>query len=179
MNPKQRTVLVAADDPSHADLYAAWLRERYAVRVAHTTQAALAALDPDVDAVVLDRALPGRAVLVDELRRRGGGCRVVMVTGVRPTADVLDAGFDAHVVKPVARDDLRGAVTRLRQRDAYDEQLDRLYGLAHRAADRDPSDAEHEVAAVRERADDAVASFDRDDFRVAFRDLDLMAGECS
>lgn len=105
------TVLVVDDDRELADLYAAWLDERYVVHTAYGGQEALdtvSELGSDLDAILLDRRMPdvtGDLVLV-VLRDRGVDLPVAMVTAVEPDVDVLELGFDDYLVKPASQADL-------------------------------------------------------------------------
>lgn len=108
----QRSVLVVEDDPGLVDLYARRLRESYDVRTATTEAEAFECLDDTVDVVTLDRQLPDGSGddILEEIRARSIGCRVVMVSGLEPDADVLSLGVDDYLVKPVTLDDLEDAV---------------------------------------------------------------------
>lgn len=99
------TILVVDDEPGLTDLYEAWLQVDYAVRSATSGEDALAAIDGAVDAVLLDRQMPGLSGddVLAEIRDRGYDCPVSLVTAAKPTADVLDRRFDAYLLKPVDR----------------------------------------------------------------------------
>lgn len=112
------TVLVVDDDRQLADLYAAWLAQRYAVHTAYGGQEALETVDElgdELDAVLLDRRMPdvtGDLTLV-VLRDRGYDCPVAMVTAIEPDFDVIGMGFDDYLVKPATEADLLGLVESL------------------------------------------------------------------
>jgi DNA-binding response OmpR family regulator len=72
------TIIVVEDDPDLADLYAAWLDDRYDVHVARGGEEALSVVNRGVDA------------------------RVVMVTAVDPDFDNVVRGFNDYLVKPVS-----------------------------------------------------------------------------
>lgn len=181
-------VLIVDDDEALTTVYATWLQDEYDVQTATSGREALDVLDADVSVILLDRrmpGLPGEAVL-DAVRDAGYDCRVAMVTGVRPDADVLDLGFDDYLVKPVSGDDLRGAVDRLLERQTYDDRLQQYYALASKRAaleaelDRstEPTRIQDAIQTVDSRLERiqhemsrVVDSFGFDDFRVAFRDL--------
>lgn len=62
MSEQPPLVLVVEDEPDLADLYAAWLGDEYRVRTAYGGQEALDELDEaddEVDAILLDRRMPG------------------------------------------------------------------------------------------------------------------------
>jgi DNA-binding response OmpR family regulator len=96
MSEESAVVLVVDDEPDVADSYAAFLRDRYDVRTAYGGEPALAALDEDIDVVLLDRRMPdmfGDEVL-ESIRGRGFECRVAMITAVDPDVDIIDMEFD-------------------------------------------------------------------------------------
>ncbi|MGB9963453.1 response regulator [Halobacterium sp. CBA1126] len=186
MTEQGARVLVVDDDEALTEVYAEWLADRYEVDTATTGEGALRELDDGVDVVLLDRRMPelsGDEVL-DRIRSAEYDCRVAMVTGVRPSTDVVDLGFDEYLVKPVDRSDLHDVVDTLLDRSAYDDHLQELYALASKRAlleaEAEDGDVELDesyrelVARIREledRIDDAVEEFGFEDFRVAFRDV--------
>ncbi|MCD2199350.1 response regulator [Halobacterium sp. KA-4] len=181
----EATVLVVDDEEGLADLYAIWLRDRYTVETAYDGEAALTALDEDVDVVLLDRQMPGVSGddVLETIRERGLDCRVAMVTAVEPELDIVDLGFDDYLRKPVDRETLRETVDRLLRRSAYDETVQRYFAAARKHAllteSNDPSvteSAEFETLEdrlddLRSRLDDVVDEFDEDDYEVLFRRL--------
>jgi DNA-binding response OmpR family regulator len=112
---EKATVLVVDDDRDVADTYRRYLEEAYATRVAHDGRSALEELDDDVDAVLLDRRMPGLGgdAVLDRIRERGLGVPVAMVTAVDADVDVVGMGFDAYVTKPTTPVALRQTVADL------------------------------------------------------------------
>lgn len=174
------TVLVVEDDEAIAELYVRNLEPDYHVVTATTVEGALSALDSEVAVALIDRGLPdgeGREV-VDAIVERGLDCRVAMVTGVKPDFDILDAGFDLYVLKPVSTSDLRAAVDTLFARSAYEDLLAECASVASRQAlvELSAPDADGDILTKRrEELDDELSeiagSFSMDDFRALFRDL--------
>jgi DNA-binding response OmpR family regulator len=109
------TVLFADDQPALADGHAARLPDSYATETAYDGREALEAIDEDIDVAVLDRRMPkltGDDVL-ERVRDGDYDCRVVMLTGVEPSEEIVEMGFDAYLVKPVDGDELRETVADL------------------------------------------------------------------
>lgn len=181
----EATVLVVDDEEGLADLYAIWLRDRHTVETAYDGEAALDALDEDVDVVLLDRQMPGVSGddVLETIRERSLDCRVAMVTAVEPELDIVDLGFDDYLRKPVDRETLRETVDRLLRRSAYDETVQRYFAAARKHAllteSNNPSvteSAEFEALEdrlddLRSRLDDVVDDFDEADYEVLFRRL--------
>jgi DNA-binding response OmpR family regulator len=183
---QQRTILVVDDEPDLADLYAAWLDERYETRVAYGGEEAIELFDEDVDVALIDRLMPeisGDEVL-ERIRETGHDCQVAMVTAVEPDFDIIEMGFDEYIVKPILRDDLVESVENLLSRRDYDTQLQKLYALVSKRAALVTQKSEEELASSAEyqeleaRIDDLQAKLDQtaaelepDDFEVAFRKL--------
>ena len=101
-------VLVVDDNEDAADTCATLLEiHGYTVRVAYLPEAALQLLGeftPDV--AILDIGLPGMSgyMLACRMREQGFRGRLVALTGYGQAADMAasrDAGFDAHLTKPV------------------------------------------------------------------------------
>jgi DNA-binding response OmpR family regulator len=106
------TVLVVDDEREVADVYALRLDGQYETRTAYGGGAALAALEEDIDVVLLDRRMPGHSgdEVLDEIRDRGYDCRVIVLTAVDPGRDILDMPFDDYLCKPVEKGDLVQAI---------------------------------------------------------------------
>ncbi|MGM0605773.1 MAG: response regulator [Halobacteriota archaeon] len=109
------TVLVVDDETSLAKLYRAWLAESYDVSMVHDGRAALSELDEHVDAVLLDRRMPGLSgdEVLTQIRASGRDVPVAMISAVTPDFDVVGLEFDAYVVKPVTATEIREVVDRL------------------------------------------------------------------
>jgi signal transduction histidine kinase/ActR/RegA family two-component response regulator/HAMP domain-containing protein len=123
------SVLVVEDNPDVAETTADALELfGYAVRVARDAEEGLRAVVESVpDVALLDIGLPGRSGndLARDTRARLGrdGVRLVAVTGYGHDDDrrrALEAGFDAHLVKPVDLDELRAVIERLAFQGAID-----------------------------------------------------------
>jgi DNA-binding response OmpR family regulator len=109
------TVLIVEDEKPLADLYAEILDADYDVVTAHSGTEALEVVDESVDAVLLDRKIPGPSggEVLERLRNRGYDRPVAMITAVRPDWDIVEMGFDDYLRKPVDTGDLRDATERL------------------------------------------------------------------
>jgi DNA-binding response OmpR family regulator len=109
------TVLIVEDEKPLADLYAEILDADYDVVTAHSGTEALEVVDESVDAVLLDRKIPGPSggEVLERLRNRGYDRPVAMITAVRPDWDIVEMGFDDYLRKPVDTEDLRDATERL------------------------------------------------------------------
>ncbi|MDQ3032547.1 MAG: PAS domain S-box protein [Myxococcota bacterium] len=106
-------VLVVDDNSDAAEMLADALEIRgYATDVAHDGPSALAMVDEnDFDAALLDLGLPvmDGFELARKLRERRGPPVLIAVTGYGQPSDRASsraAGFDEHVVKPVALDEI-------------------------------------------------------------------------
>lgn len=180
------TVLVVDDEERIVEAFELWLSEDYRVKTATGGEAALAAMDGGVDAVLLDRQMPGLSgdELLERFREAGYDCPVAMVTGRDPDFDIVDMPFDEYVSKPVDGDELRAAVDRLLRVDGYDRRLNELYAVAQKRAtleaeksEDDLADSE-EYARLRERqaelraaVDERIGEMDPEDVEGLFRSL--------
>ncbi|ELZ24947.1 response regulator receiver protein [Halosimplex carlsbadense 2-9-1] len=132
----EASVLVVDDNRVIADTYAAFLADEYTVETVYGGEAALDALGPEVEVVLLDRRMPGLSgdEVLARIDERALDCRVVMVTAVDPAVDVVDLPFDEYVVKPVGRPELVAVVEEMRRRATYDDALRGFLALASKKA---------------------------------------------
>lgn len=115
--PEPLQVLVVDDNVDAAEITSELLEAQgHAVRIAHDAAAALAAVDelaPDV--ALVDIGLPGvdGYELARQLRQRIAAIRLVAITGYGQPGDrqrSREAGFAAHLVKPVSIEELEAVV---------------------------------------------------------------------
>lgn len=192
MSEQPPLVLVVEDEPDLADLYAAWLGDEYRVRTAYGGQEALEELDAaddDVDAILLDRRMPGLSgdEVLSAVRERGIDCRVAMVTAVEPDFDILEMGFDDYLVKPVTSDTLKQTVAGLLRRGEYDTKMQELFSLTSKKAMLETEKSATELAdndeyqrltdrigELRSRADESLEAVTEDDgdFEKMFQEFD-------
>lgn len=124
-------VLIVDDEERVANTYELRLGEEYDTEVALSGENALQVVDESFDVVLLDRRMPGTTgdEVLDEIRRRGFDCRVVMLTAVDPDFDITEMDVDDYVVKPVDKDELRAVVDRALTISEYNERVQRLSSL--------------------------------------------------
>jgi DNA-binding response OmpR family regulator len=126
------TVLIVEDESDVADAHALKLREKYETRVAYGGEEGLKLLDEDVDAVLLDRRMPGLHgdEVLAEIRDRGYSVPVIMTTAVDPDLNILEMDFDDYLCKPILADTL---VTTLEQhvdsKQGTDPRLDEFFQI--------------------------------------------------
>ncbi|GAQ63943.1 response regulator [Streptomyces scabiei] len=139
-------VLIVDDDTRVARVNAAYVEKVagfHVAGVAHSAAEALHRLEglPHVDLVLLDHYLPDDTglVVVQEMRRRGHQCDVIMVTAARDVSTVQAAmrqGALQYLVKPFAFAGLRAkleAYAELRRTldgggEAEQAEVDRIFG---------------------------------------------------
>jgi two-component system CitB family response regulator len=139
-------VLIVDDDTRVARVNAAYVEKVagfHVAGVAHSAAGALHRLEalPHVDLVLLDHYLPDDTglVVVQEMRRRGHQCDVIMVTAARDVSTVQAAmrqGALQYLVKPFAFAGLRAkleAYAELRRTldgggEAEQAEVDRIFG---------------------------------------------------
>jgi DNA-binding response OmpR family regulator len=131
MPGENETVLLVDDEPELLEIYEMWLDGEYAIRTAQSGQTALETFDEDVDAVLLDRRMPGLSgdEVLERLREEGHDIPVVMVTAVEPDEGIVELPFDEYVVKPADRSELLDAIDRALTRAADETASDVLDAL--------------------------------------------------
>ncbi len=173
------TVLLVDDEPELVELYGVLLSEEYDVRTATSGPEALEVVDESVDAVLMDRRMPGMPgdEVLAEMRSRNLDVRTAMLTAVDPDVDIVDMPFDDYRVKPVDGDDLIGTVEMLLERATYDEKSQEFFSLASKkaaleiAGNDDTEEYEQLQAELARRREDIDETLDRVGAEAAFRDL--------
>ncbi|MFD1585792.1 response regulator [Halorientalis brevis] len=180
----ETTILIVDDESAVTDVYAAHLQDEYDVRTAYDGSEAVEKLDEEIDAVLLDRRMPGMSgdEVLEHIREEGYDCRVAMVTAVDPDFDILDMGFDDYVVKPVSRDDLYETVDRLLTYSSYDDTFQKYFSLVSKRAALQTSKSQSALETNEEyqeltdrineleaELDDAVMDLEEGEFGALFR----------
>jgi DNA-binding NtrC family response regulator len=170
----ETTVLIVDDEADVAELYADFLGDTYATRVADSGEAALEAIDDAVDVVLLDRRMPEMSgdETLDALRSQGYDCPVVMVSAVDPDIDIVDMRCNEYLVKSVGYDELHETVERMLALSEEDVQVKEYFALVAKQATLETeleapaleNDAEYQelldrIEALRERAEPAISNF--------------------
>ncbi len=124
-------VLIVDDEERVARTYELRLSEQYETAVALSGEEGLQLVDEETDVVLLDRRMPGMTgdEVVQEIRKRGLDCRVVMLTAVDPDFEITDMDIDDYVVKPVDREQLITVVERALTISEYNDQMQELSSL--------------------------------------------------
>lgn len=178
------TVLIVDDEKAVADVYALRLGDRYETETAYGGAAALEVVDSDIDVVLLDRRMPdvsGDDVL-ETIRERELGTRVIMITAVDPDFDIIDMPFDDYLCKPVEKDDLVAAIDQQLAARRYDDRLAEYLEVTSKLAlleaekPQQSLDGHEDVTALKQRAeslrgqmDDALSEFE--DIDAAFQEI--------
>lgn len=151
-------IVVVDDDQKTADAYADHLSQFHAVEKAYSGEEALELISNSTDIVLLDRRMPGidGDEVLERIRAQGLGCRVIMVTGVKPDTDLVDMQFDEYLVKPVNVDEIEEVVNRMLTRNEQDEQFMQMFALASKLTtletklEQEQLEESEEYAALRE-----------------------------
>lgn len=124
-------VLIVDDEERVANTYDLRLNGEYDTEVALGGEEALQILDEEFDVILLDRRMPGMTgdEVLEQIRKRGLDCRVVMLTAVDPDFDIADMDLDDYVVKPVDKDELRTVVDRALTISEYNDRMQQLSSL--------------------------------------------------
>jgi len=124
-------VLVVDDQTQIRDIFKNYLTPETEVIEAESTATALAAMDDDVDMVVLDRNMAGTSGddFLDEIRADGFETPVAMVTAVFPGLDIVPMEFDSYLLKPVGRTELRNTVAAVIRRAAVGDPVREYFAI--------------------------------------------------
>lgn len=132
-------ILVIEDEPKIAKAVKQGLELKgYAVDMVHDADSGFAyASDPDYDAIVLDRMLPGSmdgVALCQKLRKDGVNTPIIMLTArgtIGDKVEGLNSGADDYLVKPFSFDELTARVKALLRRPQAQVGTDLVVGDLH------------------------------------------------
>ena len=126
------TVLVVDDEAAFAESAALWLADQYQVRVANDGSEAIEKYGPEVDAVLMDRRMPGTTgdEALAALSEARGAAGVAIMSAVEPDYDVVEMEFDSYLRKPVSKDDILETTEQLIRRADYPPELRDLFAIA-------------------------------------------------
>ena len=187
MTDGKAVVLVVDDEESVAEVFSLWLEDDYETRLAHDGEAALSTMDEDVDAVLLDRRMPGLSgdEVLAEMRERGFEAPVAMVTAVDPDVDILEMAFDDYLTKPVSKAELHETIERLLSLSGYDSRAQEHFAIAQKLGTLEAEKSAEELEAseeylemrdrldeLRDEMDDLFSGMDEQTSSVLFRGLD-------
>lgn len=149
------TLLAVDDERGLIDIYRAWFGDRFTLKTAYGGEEALSEFDESVDLVLLDRRMPGMSgdEVLEQLRKQGHDCSVVMVTAVEPDEGIVGLPFDEYVVKPIDKEELLEAIERALARASDDTANDILDALGDEKARRCCSVLNGSSKSAREVAD--------------------------
>nr|WP_303650389.1 HalX domain-containing protein [Halalkalicoccus sp. NIPERK01] len=177
--------MIVDDDPRLVKMHAGWLETDHTVERAYDGEDAFRKLDESVDVVLLDRRMPGISGedVLARIREWNLDCGVVMLSAVEPDFDIVDMGFDAYIVKPGFREEVRETVTDVLAREVHDEPLREYLALSAKesllraeksAAELDASDEydrlRRRIEALESELDDPVDAADDPQLRALVND---------
>lgn len=125
----EETVFIIDDEEEMIVLLEDYLNDHYTVKSETSAARALQKIDGAVDVVLLDRKMPeisGEETL-GLLREEGFDVQVAMITGVKPTEEIMEMPFDDYMVKPVEEPEVLGLVDTLMTRKQYHRTSQRFF----------------------------------------------------
>ena len=126
---KERTVFIVDDEEEMVVLLEDYLDDHYTVKSETNAVRALQRIDSSIDVVLLDRKMPEMSgdELLGILREKGLDVQVALITGVKPTEEIVRMPFDDYLVKPIEGPDILGLVDTLMTRKQYHQASQRLF----------------------------------------------------
>jgi len=105
------------------------LNEHYAVKSDTEAVRALQRIDDSVDVVLLDKKMPEMFgdELLGILREKGLDVQIAIVTGVKPSGEIMEMPFDDYLVKPIEEPEVLGLVDTLMTRKQYHRSSQRFF----------------------------------------------------
>ncbi|MFB6100317.1 MAG: winged helix-turn-helix transcriptional regulator [Candidatus Nanohalobium sp.] len=126
-------VLIVEDEEQLSKLYSEWLSSSYRTSTANTGSEATDLMDPDVEVVLLDRALPDTTgENVAEMISSHYDPQIVFLTAKEPEVEVADMDIDDYLVKPVSAEELISKVEEMTERKEKKELKQELMALCSR-----------------------------------------------
>lgn len=177
------TVLVVDDEDDVRQTYELYVESGgYDVELAANGGEALVELNEDIDLVLLDRRMPGMSgdEVLEHILDWNMGCRVIMVTAVEPSEDIIEMGFDDYLTKPVSKDVVLDTIEQHLLFDEYEQLLTEYHSATRKYAtlksNLDPDESkveslEQEREQLREQLRQTVESFTDTEIQDVFAEL--------
>ncbi len=169
------TILIVEDEENVAESYQLYLDSDYEILLASNAGEALVALDSHVDVVLLDRRMPGMSgdEVLEHIQDMEHDCRVVMVTAIDPTEEIVDMPFDDYLTKPVSQDELADTVDQLLVLNRYEELLSEYNSVVKTYATLKAQLSQHDLAETEQVTDlEQRKAALRDQLNAVIDDLD-------
>lgn len=125
----KRTVFIIDDEEEMIVLLEDYLGDDYTVESETSAARAIQKIDSTVDVVLLDRRMPEMSgdEALGILREEGFDVQVAMITGVKPTEEIMEMPFDDYMIKPVEEPEVLGLVDTLMTRKQYHRASQQLF----------------------------------------------------
>lgn len=124
-------VLVVDDQPEIREIFKGYLTPEAVVDAVSSTSEAIAAMDDSIDVIILDRNMAGSSgdEFLARLREEDTETPVAMVTAVFPDFGIASQDFDAYLLKPVGRRELRNTVAAVKNRQETGEPIREYFAI--------------------------------------------------
>jgi len=123
------TVFIIDDEEEMVVFLEDCLSDRYVVKSDTNAVRALQRINNSIDVVLLDRKMPEMSgdELLGILREKGLDVQIAMITGVKPTKEIMKMPFDDYLVKPVEEPEVLGLIDTLMTRKQYHRASQRFF----------------------------------------------------
>lgn len=165
------TVLIVEDESALVEIYAYWLQDEYEVRTATSGEKAREVVDKEVDIVVLDRLMPGISgdEVIKYIQEEEYDCKIIMATAVESNTDLIVAGADVNLTKPISRNELVTTVSQTLERPDYEELEGELFDLVCERATlksngNDYDEVDSRIDELRTELDERTETVDDSEF---------------
>jgi len=189
----QTRILIAESENQKARQCTEWLSELYHTETVTTDTELLNQLDmlkPDI--LLLDDTVLSirKEDLLRIINQKDHNMQIILTLDKAPSFNILEAGFDTYVQRPLTRKKLQNKISQSVYRAEYNKKLNELYTLTQQRAELDISETavDSEVspryAALTDRInkleseiDNLLSQFDEDMFRTVIKQTEAIAAE--
>lgn len=189
----QSRILIAESEDIDVRQHTGWLAESYRVEPVATDTEVLSQLDsfqPDI--LLLDSAVLGIHLedLLKIIDSKEYTLQIILIVDEVPDFDIVEAGFDTYVQRPLTRTQVQETVAQSIHRAEYNKKLNELYTLTQRRAELEvnsdttapETDSRHaaltnRIKKLESEIDALLNRFDESIFRAVMKQTQTIAAE--
>lgn len=189
----QSRILIAESEEQRARQCTEWLSKLYRTETVSTDTEVLSQLDvlqPDILLLDDDVLSIRKEDLLQIINDKSYNLQIILVVDQAPDFNIVEAGFDTYVRRPLTCEQLQKKVTQSIHRAEYNEKVNELYTLTQQRAELEVSETTtnsgespryatltNRIEKIQSDIDELLDLFDESTFRAVIKQTEAIAAE--